>query len=261
LNSSFKRVAGLFAALAFAVAVAFLGHAELSSGSPAPPNLAINRNLVVLDPAHGGPDAGATLAGPASEKDVTLALASHLRAALAAAGFTVISTRDTDPPAVLTNDQRADIVNRTHPLVCIVLHATAVGSGVHMYTSTLPPPGQQATAAESPDIPPPFLPTPWDEAQAPWVSQSLQLAAELASALGNADLPVSSDRAALRPLDNLTCPAVAVELAPLMSAGADATPVTDPVYQQRIAATLATALRALRDHPGQPAPSALGAPQ
>jgi N-acetylmuramoyl-L-alanine amidase len=216
---------------------------------------------VALDPAHGGLDTGATLAGPASEKDVTLALANRLRAALDAAGFTVISTRDSDPPAALTNDQRADIINRTHPLACIVLHATAAGSGVHIYTSTLSAPGPQATVADATDAPAPFVPTPWDEAQAASVSQSLQLATDLAAALGNANLPVTSGRAALRPLDNLTCPAVAVELAPLLEAGADPTAVTDSDYQQRIAATLATALRALRDHPASPAVSSLGASQ
>jgi N-acetylmuramoyl-L-alanine amidase len=89
----------------------------------------------------------------------------------------------------------------------------------------------------------------------------LQLAAELSSALGSANLPVASGRAALRPLDNLTCPAVAVELAPLLTAGADPTPVTDPDYQQRIAATLATALRAVRDHPGSPPTPSPGASQ
>ena len=118
--SSSKRVAGLLAALAMVVAVALLGHAELTPGSAVAPSSAaasipaINRNLVVLDPAHGGPDGGATLAGSAAEKDVTLALASRLRAALGAAGFTILSTRDSDPATVLTTDQRADIVNRTH---------------------------------------------------------------------------------------------------------------------------------------------------
>jgi N-acetylmuramoyl-L-alanine amidase len=259
LNSSSKRVAGLLAALAMAVVIALFGHAELTPGPAFPSGPAINRNLVALDPAHGGPDAGATLAGPTSEKEVTLELADRLRAALGAAGFTVISTRDSDPPAALSNDQRADIINRTRPLACIVLHATDAGSGVHIYTSTLSAPGPQATIADATDAPTPFVPTPWDEAQATSVSQSLQLAATLALALGNAKLPVTSGRAALRPLDNLTCPAVAVELAPLLEAGADSTPVTDPDYQQRIAATLATALRALRDHPAESPSSVLGA--
>jgi N-acetylmuramoyl-L-alanine amidase len=242
-----------------AVAVALFGHAELTPGPAVSSGAATNRNLVVLDPAHGGPDAGAALPGPASEKDVTLALAGRLRAALGAAGFSVISTRDSDPATGLTNDQRADIINRTHPLACIVLHATAAGSGVHIYTSTLPSPGEQTTVADGTDAPPPFVAIPWDEAQTASVSQSLQLAAQLTAALGNANLPVSSGHAALRPLDNLTCAAVAVELAPLLAAGADPTPVTDSDYQQRIAATLATALRAVRDHPGEPAPSAPGA--
>lgn len=262
--SSSKRVAGLLAALAMVVAVALLGHAELTPGSAVAPSSAaasipaINRNLVVLDPAHGGPDGGATLAGSAAEKDVTLALASRLRAALGAAGFTILSTRDSDPATVLTTDQRADIVNRTHPLACLVLHATNAGSGVHIYTSTLPAPAPPDNVA---DTPPPFVPVPWDEAQTASIHESMQLAADLTSALGSANLPATSGRAALRPLDNLTCPAVAVELAPLVAAGADPTAVTDPDYQQRIAATLATALQAVRDHPPSPATSSPGASQ
>jgi N-acetylmuramoyl-L-alanine amidase len=246
------------------VAVALLGHAELTSGSAVAPgpavasNPTINRNLVVLDPAHGGPDAGAPLAGSASEKDVTLALAIRLRAALGAAGFTVQSTRDSDLPAGLTPDQRADILNRTHPLACIVLHATGAGSGVHIYTSALPAATPQPSTTTAP---PAFVPIPWGEAQAASIQDSTELAAELSSALASANLPATSGRAALRPLDNLTCPAVAVELAPLLAPGADPTPVTDPDYQQRIAATLATALRAVRDHPTSPAPSLPGASQ
>jgi N-acetylmuramoyl-L-alanine amidase len=61
-------------------------------------------------------------------------------------------------------------------------------------------------------------------------------------------------------LDNLECPAVAIELAPLPVAGSDATPVTDAEYQQRVAATLTAALQAWREHaiPAAPANSTNG---
>jgi N-acetylmuramoyl-L-alanine amidase len=212
-----------------------------------------------LDPAHGGPDSGAILPGLGPEKDVTLALANRLRAALTSAGFAVLSTRENDPPVTLSADQRADIVNRAHPLACIVLHATATGSGVHIYPSRLPAPNLQAASPE--DTSPAFTPVPWDEAQAGFISQSLALASSLTAAFADANLPVFSGRVPLRPLDNLTCPAVAVELAPLSVAGEDPTSVADPAYQQRIAATLATALRASRDHPGPPFLATPGAAQ
>jgi N-acetylmuramoyl-L-alanine amidase len=259
LNSSSKRAALLSALLATAAAVALLGHAQ-STPAPAPPTAPLtDRNLIVLDPAHGGPDNGAILPGLGPEKDVTLTLANRLRAALTSAGFAVVSTRENDPPVALSADQRADIVNRAHPLACILLHATATGSGVHIYTSTLPAPNPQAANPE--DTSPPFTPIPWDEAQAGFIPQSLALASSLTAAFADANLPAFSGRVPLRPLDNLTCPAVAIELAPLPVAGEDPTSVGDPAYQQRIAATLATALRASRDHPGPPFLAAPGTPR
>jgi len=208
---------------------------------------AMNRNLVVLDPAHGGPDAGATLGDKIYEKDVTLSIAARMRTALTAAGFTVVSTREADPATALTGDQRADIANRAHALACIVIHATASGSGVHLYTSALQPP-QEDSSSNVPLTPrAAFVPVPWEMAQAASVSQSLRLAGELSAALGKVNLPAVAGREPVRPLDNLECPAVAIELAPLAVAGSDAIPVTDADYQQRVAATLTAALQAWRN--------------
>ena len=221
--------------------------------SPAAPAIAqMNLNLVVLDPAHGGPDAGAILGTNVLEKDITLAMAMRLRAALGAAGFTVVATRDTnsDPLAALSTDQRAATANRTHALACIVLHATNSGSGVHIYTSALPPSDPVEDAGD--DLPPPFAPVPWETAQSESVEQSLQLTSDIRTALAAGNLPVAIGKASLRPLDNLMCPAVAVELAPLATTG-DATPVTDADYQQRVAGALATALQAWRAHAAPPA--------
>lgn len=219
----------------------------------------MNHNLVVLDPAHGGPDAGAVLGNHASEKDITLAVAARLRAALTAAGFTVAATRDAelpDPQIPLTTDQRAEIANRAHAVACIVVHATNTGSGVHVYTSELPPSdpaedtGEESAAA--------LVPVPWEMAQAGSARQSLRLAEDLRSALAGANLPVVVGKAPVRPLDNLMCPAVAIELAPLAVPGTDATPVTNADYQQRVAVALAAALGSWRTHAEPPAPLADG---
>jgi len=265
LTSSLKRAALLFAATATAAAVVLFVRAQ-----PAPPPNQPNPNLILLDPAHGGSDTGAALPGNAVEKDVTLAFAASLRTALTNAGFTVASTRDADLPSPpppnpalpappvgsaaapnsLTLDQRAEIANRAHPIACLVLHATSSGSGVHLYISSLQPPSTDADA--SADTSTPFVPVPWEQAQATSIPQSLALQAMLAAALGKAGVPAVAGRAALRPLDNLTCPAVAVELAPFPVAGADPIAPTDADYQQRVASTLALALRDTRDHPSPP---------
>ncbi|MDP9039115.1 MAG: N-acetylmuramoyl-L-alanine amidase, partial [Acidobacteriota bacterium] len=190
----------------------------------------INRNLVVLDAAHGGSETGAKFGDQTLEKDVTLALAARLRPALAAAGFTVVSTREAELANPLSTDQRAELANRQHAAACLILHATPIGSGVHLYISSLPqtPPPVDL----DPDTRPPFEPIPWDSAQAAYAAQSLHLQAQLFSALTAGGLAARRGRGPVRPLDNLLCPAVVVEIAPLGAPGSGS-PVTDAAYQQR----------------------------
>jgi N-acetylmuramoyl-L-alanine amidase len=197
------------------------------------------RTTILLDPAHGGPDTGAHLPNSLLEKDITLTFSTRLRSTLAAAGFTVLSTRDADPAVTFTTDQRAEIGNHAHPTACLILHATSSGNGIHIVTSA-------QAAPIDPDEP--HAPIPWDSAQAASVSQSLSLANEIGLALERAKLPTILSRASLRPLDNLTCPAVAIEIAPLASDDSDKTPVVDLAYQQNIAKAIASAITSWRSH-------------
>jgi N-acetylmuramoyl-L-alanine amidase len=196
---------------------------------------AFYRNLIFLDPAHGATDPGADLPGNADEKAVTLAFATRLRLLLTNAGFTVISSRETDPAAPITTDQRADIANHARPTACIILHATTSGSGIHIATSALAPL----------DPTHPHFPLPWGTAQSASIPQSLRLANQIGVALLNARYPVLLIHASIPPLDNLTCPAIALELAPLTS-NDKPTPVTDATYQQKAAEAITTALTAWR---------------
>ncbi len=198
------------------------------------------RTVVLLDPAHGGADTGAHLGDNLLEKDLTLAFAARLRATLATAGFTVISTRDSDPAVPFTTDQRADIANHARPAACVILHATSSGTGIHVIASALPPDDIYDTDT-------PHLIVPWDRAQTASLPQSLRLANELGVALVNARVPVILTRASLPPLDNLTCPAVAIEIAPLPRKGG-LTPVDDANYQQTIAQSIAAGLTSWRLH-------------
>jgi N-acetylmuramoyl-L-alanine amidase len=218
--------------------------------------------VVVLDPAHGGPDPGARLGPQLLEKDITLAIAARLRTSLAASGFTVVSTREADSLTPLTTEQRAEIANRTRAIACIVIHATATGTGVHLYASPLQPKEPPAAGEPSPKYRPPFEPTPWETAQAEAIPQSLQLLGDLSATLKTTGIPVITGRAPLRPLDNMVCPAVAVELAPLIVPGANSTPVTDPAYQQRVADTIARGLQYWRSQlPPPHTPAATGGNQ
>lgn|GEM_PF-1070604 len=205
--------------------------AQLSGGG-------FNRTLVVLDPAHGDGDSGSRINDQIVEKDITLAFAFRLRSLLAARGFTVVMTRESDsaaatapgaaaPATPLSLDDRAGIANHARPVACLLLHATASGNGVHLYTSELDP-----TAGEA-------VPAPWLTAQAAWVEQSQKLAGEMGSAFSHARVPLVVSRASVRPVDSLTCPALVVELAPDSS---DPTSLNDADYQQRVAEALAGVL-------------------
>jgi N-acetylmuramoyl-L-alanine amidase len=197
----------------------------------------IPRTTIFLDPAHGGSDSGARLSDSLPEKSLTLAFATRLRAVLSTSGFSVIATRDTDPTVPFTTDQRAEIANHSHPTACIVLHATASGNGIHIVTSDVRPPDYDTDTRHA---------IPWDTAQSASIPQSLALANALGLALLHSRLPVLLTRASLRPLDNLTCPAVAIEIAPFTPADGEATPVTDANYQQQIAEAIATGLASWR---------------
>ncbi|WP_353066854.1 N-acetylmuramoyl-L-alanine amidase [Tunturibacter psychrotolerans] len=216
-----------------------LAAASLSAQQPLP------RTVIFLDPAHGGSDSGARLSDNLPEKSLTLSFAARLRTALSSPGFSVIATRDSDPTASFTTDQRAEIANHSHPTACLILHATAGGNGIHIITSDLPPPdGNEADTRR---------PIPWDTAQSASIPQSVGLANTLGLALLHARLPVLLSRASLRSLDNLTCPAVAIEIAPLTPADGDTTPVSDANYQQQIAQAIATGLTTWRRNLGAPA--------
>lgn len=216
----------------------------------------INRNLILLDPAHGGTDDGAHIGEHLLEKDLTLTLASRIRALLAAANLNVLSTRETDatstPIDPLTpaqsNDSRAGVANHAHPSACILLHATGSGAGVHVITSDLPALDPSDLASLTPS-----RPIPWESAQETYITQSSHLADILVTSLTRAGLPVHLTRASVSPINSLICPAVAIEVAPL---GAVPAEISDPTYQGRVAQAIATALLFWRTQsdPG-PAPS------
>jgi N-acetylmuramoyl-L-alanine amidase len=186
------------------------------------------RFLVVLDAAHGGNDSGARIGDRILEKDITLSLTARLRSMLSAHGIGVVTTRDTDvnPSPVA----RGETANRTPASACILIHATATGSGVHLYTSSLAPTPLTR-----------FM--PWDSVQSAYVTQSLKLSSEIDSALAHAAIPVTLGRTFLQPMNSLTCPAVAVEVAPLIAgASTKATPLSDTAYQRSILDALTAAL-------------------
>ena len=230
------------ALLASAGAVCCVAAAQ-QPGSP------VSGGVILLDPAHGGPDSGAHLTNGSLEKDVVLALAGRIRTSLAGAGFTVVSTREGDSSAALSPDQRAELANHARALACLIIHATSTGSGAHLFVSSLPPTVQATSSAI--DKRPPFAPVPWSRAQAGFVDQSARLRKDLATYLASNQVPALTGFASTPPLDNLQCPAIAIELAPLGDPGSDRTPVSDAAYQQRVADGVVSALKAWRNESEQ----------
>ncbi len=228
-----------------------------TSASPstptAPPRPSSSRiNNLVVDAAHGGADDGARIGDRLLEKDLTLALAGRIRSQLATQeNLNLTLTRDPDAgdPALGTQppapsiDNRAGIANHAHAFACILLHATAAGSGVHIVTSELDPPDPSTPVTSA---------TPWATAQATYVRQSLRLANQVGLSLLQAGIPVYLTHASVRPLDSLTCPAIAIEVAPPRAAPSDPSRIDDPSYQQRISTAIASALVAWRNRPVPP---------
>ncbi len=219
-------------------ALAVLAVAALPGPAQQAPPAPAARFVVVLDAAHGGSDPGGRLGSGQPEKAATLALSVRLRSLLAARGIQVVTTRESD--AAVDLNKRAEIANHANAQACLSLHASESGSGVHLFASSLPP--AQPTRF-----------TPWETAQAAWVTRSLALAGVLNSALLHAGANVTLDRTALLAVDNMTCPAVAVEIAPERGPGGNVTAEPDDAaYQARVAASLAAAVLEWRTEAHQP---------
>lgn len=214
-----------------AIAVSALLGFSLSVFAQAPLTAPAPRFVVVLNPAHGGDDAGANLDGQ-PEKAFNLAISIRLRSLLTARGIEVITTRESD--VALDSGRRAEIANYARAQACLTIHASETGRGVHLYTSSLAP----ARAA---------IFEPWKTAQAGWVAQSVSLEGTLNSALQHAGLAVTVGRIALAASDSMTCPAVAIEIAPGAQSGGASGPsvagsLADPDYQTQVADALTAAL-------------------
>jgi N-acetylmuramoyl-L-alanine amidase len=93
---------------------------------------------------------------------------------------------------------------------------------------------------------------PWDRAQEPYLAQSQRLANQVGAALTRSNVPISQQRAALKPLDNLMCPAISIEVEALHQTGSDTIPVWNEGYQQRIADAVAGALVSWRNQAQPP---------
>jgi N-acetylmuramoyl-L-alanine amidase len=220
------RLKGLTLLRQLAIASGFL-LATASPGLVAQNPASSQRSVVVLDAAHGGDDAGAGL-GSQQEKAYTLAFSVRLRSLLAARGFQVVTTRETD--TTVEADRRVEIANHANAMACLSLHATDAGSGVHIFVSSLAPLSEARF-------------TPWKTAQTAWITRSLALAGVINSALSHAGIAVTLGRIGMPGLDSMTCPAVVVEIAPQRTPDSPGTQsLDDQGVQAQVAEAVAAAL-------------------
>ena len=205
----------------------------ISAIQPLPPATAANnagQYFVVVDASHGGDERGAALSDQLAEKDVTLAFARRLRQELQAHSLTTLVLRDGD--ATLSLDQRANLTNVARPAIYICLHAASQGAGVRLYTALLPSGGENHGA---------FL--DWDTAQSGFRNLSQTVESSLAAEFTKRQVPVRSQLAPLRPLNNVTAAAVAIEIAPPGGKLAD---LNSTAYQQLVAESVTAGIEAAR---------------
>ena len=98
-----------------------------------PVSVAAKDFVVVIDPGHGGKDAGA-LGQRTNEKTVNLGVAKRLRELINAnmKDATVVMTRDND--RFVTLQGRADLANHKHADIFISIHANSVDRKSPMFT-------------------------------------------------------------------------------------------------------------------------------
>jgi N-acetylmuramoyl-L-alanine amidase CwlD len=101
-----------------------------------------NPRLIVIDPGHGGSDAGA-IRGDAVEKDLALDMSKRLKSILIARGWQVLMTRETDRDVFAPNDSahdelqaRDDIANNNGARLLISIHVNSfINAGPHGATA------------------------------------------------------------------------------------------------------------------------------
>ncbi|MBV8053570.1 MAG: N-acetylmuramoyl-L-alanine amidase [Acidobacteriaceae bacterium] len=198
-----------------------------STNSPVPSQHA----FALIDAAHGGDERGAALSDQLAEKDVTLSISRLLRSELISRGIVTNLIRDGDVGISL--DQRAATANASGAAIYICLHATTQGDHLALYTALM------QSAGVSRGI---FL--DWGTAQTRYTQMSLIAESGVASELRLKQLPVRSFAAPLRPLNNITTAAVAVEVTPL---GGAVSQLAAADFQRSIAGAIAAGVTDVRD--------------
>ncbi len=188
---------------------------------------------VMLDAGHGAADTGCRV-GDTYEKNITLAVTLEVKRLLEARGHTVLLTRSDDKPAPTLDERVALAANqRLDAFVSIHVNSAknSAAKGVEVYT--IPAPGCEGTAANSP-------------ARPPMVGQNyLVTATRLALAVQRAlvkQMPAAEDRgvrhAHFKVLRDTPAPSILIEMG-FLTNSLDFLPLSTPAGQQAFATAIA----------------------
>lgn len=244
------------------VSAAAAAPATPSAVSPVPLDRTPGIRTVLLDPGHGGDDAGARSASGLLEKDVTLLVAMRVKALLEARlGVRVVLTRESDTAVPL--DRRAAIANNNKADVFVSLHANGSPRpevrGVQVLSLDVADYAALEGAAPRTDAPALPVPVagggtrvidavPWQLAQLPHARLSAALAAIAGQRLAATGVPMhprAVDTAPLRVLVGANMPAILIELGVLTNEH-DARVLGEPAHLGALADAIATAIADVR---------------
>lgn len=153
-----KKIMELIFALAVLAGLLFAGDKVRTYVSVQQEN--VRRNLVVLDPGHGGRDPGKVGAQGEQEKDINLAISLKVKERLEKDGMEVVMTREKD---VMLADEdasnkkledlnnRISIINEHQPAVAVSIHQNSYSDasvkGAQVFYFTHSDKGKQAAEA------------------------------------------------------------------------------------------------------------------
>lgn len=167
--------------------------------------------MVVLDPAHGGADAGARGPNAVLESEVVLSFANQIRAELERQGLRVLLTRQgNENPSF---DDRSAVVNAQRGAIFISFHVSSTGPVGTARAYSLPPASQASRPATAAGTTHGSL-VSWDHAQDSYADLSRRLAelvqVQLAQKFrGSPEVPAT---APVRQLRTIAAPAIAIEV-------------------------------------------------
>jgi len=216
---------------------------------------------IVIDPGHGGDDAGTRGPTGVQEKDVTLSVARHLKTAIEGRyGIRVLQTRDDDRR--MGPDERAAYANNNKADLFISLHANASPQpdvkGAEVFYLGLDKYADQARRQAQLDgaVLPVFGGGTrqidlvlWDLAQAKYVEQSTVLARLVESHLrSKVDVsPLGIQQGPMRVLVGVNMSAVLIEMGYLTNRGQEQA-LASGAYQESIVQAVTNAVAPFREY-------------